>query len=479
MHLTTKGCLDAYINKNSKRSLIFQEECRIFCEGEWEVTDDGNAVIKQQSAVGPNGIGGLIGLLSPNGFVGLNLVGHTGLISLNGFVRRILVEHFGLMGLGQNDLNHLIGLMGLIGHTGLIGLNDLVGHNNLVNHVGHVSHTICRGGIICIVSHTGLIGLNGLNSLNSIINLNGNIRLDGIIGLMGHNSLIDIIGLIGLDLVDHNDLVGFFGLGLVSLARLINDISLIGPSGISGLISFIGPSLIGIVNHSGLIGLVSLAGLIGHISLVGPIGISGISGLAGQISLVSLGGLISDINFISGFVGLVSVSLISFGGLISDISLVSLIGLSIYWPFKLVTHGVAIKLPSVTGITKVMMQAAHGVATVSSATKITNPAILLYCTASHSFVRESLLSHVLLLTGRLNLLFFGDTLQNAKQEFSVRIPQMTKYCIMKERENILHGYLYVFDLAFVILKGISIFKFPKRFLEIFSRDLTSFLLQLI
>jgi hypothetical protein len=46
-------------------------------------------------------------------------------------------------------------------------------------------------------------------------------------------------------------------------------------------------------------------------------------------------------------------------------------------------------------------------------------------------------------------------------------------------ENILCGYLYDGDLVFVILKGISIFKFPKRFLEISSRDLTSVLLQLI
>jgi hypothetical protein len=45
-----------------------------------------------------------------------------------------------------------------------------------------------------------------------------------------------------------------------------------------------------------------------------------------------------------------------------------------------------------------------------------------------------------------------------------------------ECENILHGYLYDGDLVFVILKGISIFKFPKRFLEISSRDLTSSLL---
>jgi hypothetical protein len=40
-------------------------------------------------------------------------------------------------------------------------------------------------------------------------------------------------------------------------------------------------------------------------------------------------------------------------------------------------------------------------------------------------------------------------------------------------ENILHGFLCVFDLAFVILKGIYGFKFPNRFMEISSRDLTS------
>jgi hypothetical protein len=49
-------------------------------------------------------------------------------------------------------------------------------------------------------------------------------------------------------------------------------------------------------------------------------------------------------------------------------------------------------------------------------------------------------------------------------------------CIEGDCENILHGYLYVFYLVFVILKGISILKFTKRFLEISSRDLTSFFL---
>jgi hypothetical protein len=115
----------------------------------------------------------------------------------------------------------------------------------------------------------------------------------------------------------------------------------------------------------------------------------------------------------------------------------------------------------------------------SSATKITNAAIWYYCGASHWFVRKSWLCYVLLPTGRLDSSFFRDTLQSAKHLFSLRLLQMTKYCIMRECENILCRYLYDGDLVFVILKGNSIFKFPKGFLEISSRDLTSFLLQQI
>jgi hypothetical protein len=68
----------------------------------------------------------------------------------------------------------------------------------------------------------------------------------------------------------------------------------------------------------------------------------------------------------------------------------------------------------------------------------------------------------------------GDVLQHAKQIFSARLLQMTKYCVMRECENILRGYLCVFDLAFSHLDGIYGFKFPDRFLEISSRDLTLF-----
>ncbi len=108
------------------------------------------------------------------------------------------------------------------------------------------------------------------------------------------------------------------------------------------------------------------------------------------------------------------------------------------------------------------MQAAHKVAMASSATKITNVAIWYYCIASHWFVMESLLCDVLLHIGRLDSAF-GNALQNATQLFFDRIPQMTKYCVMRECENILCGYLYDGDLVFVILKGFTVLNSPKGF----------------
>jgi hypothetical protein len=61
------------------------------------------------------------------------------------------------------------------------------------------------------------------------------------------------------------------------------------------------------------------------------------------------------------------------------------------------------------------MQAAHGVATVSSATKISNAAIHFYFEYhAHLFVRESLLCDVLLRIAGLDSVF-RDALQNAKQ----------------------------------------------------------------
>ncbi len=68
----------------------------------------------------------------------------------------------------------------------------------------------------------------------------------------------------------------------------------------------------------------------------------------------------------------------------------------------------------------------------------------------------------------------GDVLQLAKQLFSLRLLQMTKYCVMRECYNILSGYLSVVTTVFSQQDGMYGFKFPKRFLEIYSRDLNLF-----
>ncbi len=121
----------------------------------------------------------------------------------------------------------------------------------------------------------------------------------------------------------------------------------------------------------------------------------------------------------------------------------------------------------------------HGVAIKqTSTTKITNAAIWYYCAALlvyFAFVCEGELVVTCAFYHRLDSLFslfFGDTLQNEKQLHSTRLPQMTKYCVMRKCENI-HSWISLSgDLVFVILKGISIFKSPKRFLDISSRDLS-------
>ncbi len=56
---------------------------------------------------------------------------------------------------------------------------------------------------------------------------------------------------------------------------------------------------------------------------------------------------------------------------------------------------------------------------------------------------------------------------------------MTKYCIMRECDNI-HSWISLSgDLTFSQQDGIHGFEFPKRFLEISSRDLTLFSILII
>jgi hypothetical protein len=70
--------------------------------------------------------------------------------------------------------------------------------------------------------------------------------------------------------------------------------------------------------------------------------------------------------------------------------------------------------------------------------------------------------------------YHGDVLQFAKQFLPVRLLLMTKFFVMRECDNILSGYLCAVTTVFSQQDGIYGFKFPKRFLEISSRDLTLF-----
>ncbi len=57
----------------------------------------------------------------------------------------------------------------------------------------------------------------------------------------------------------------------------------------------------------------------------------------------------------------------------------------------------------------------------------------------------------------------GEVLHFAKHFFSLSRPQMTKYCIMRECENIHSWISLVGNLAFSHQDGIYGFKFSKRF----------------
>jgi hypothetical protein len=228
-----------------------------------------------------------------------------------------------------------------------------------------------------------------------------------------------------------------------------------------------------LVDPYGLISLVNSqivsVGQIGHIGLVGQIGL-GISFIGGFIGFVGLG-LVS----IARLIGLISLGELGIASLAGSSApsvrrLISLVGFTIRSLAMIaaaaITHGVAIKL--------------------ASATKITNAAIWYYC-AALLWVLLSLIRRegglwcvwrVFSSLAGLDSVFL-NALQNAKQLFHVSLLQMTKYCVMRECDNI-HSWISLSgDLAFSYQDGIYGFKFPKRFLEISSRDLTLFSILII
>jgi hypothetical protein len=94
----------------------------------------------------------------------------------------------------------------------------------------------------------------------------------------------------------------------------------------------------------------------------------------------------------------------------------------------------------------------------------------------YSFVREGWLWYVRVLSSLAGVdsdFFFGLALQNEKQIFFNRIPQMNKYFVMRECKDSYAKSLCC-DSAFAHKKEFYIFKFPERFLEISCAEISLF-----
>jgi hypothetical protein len=114
--------VESKYSRNSKISLHFRKDCRIFCEGEWEQSqqltqifdNNSNAAISQQLI----GLGqtGLIGL-----FGHIGSVDHNGSVDRNGLAGFIGLGLVGFIGFGLISLVSGFSLVGLSGISGLAG----------------------------------------------------------------------------------------------------------------------------------------------------------------------------------------------------------------------------------------------------------------------------------------------------------------------------------------------------------------------
>jgi hypothetical protein len=124
--------------------------------------------------------------------------------------------------------------------------------------------------------------------------------------------------------------------------------------------------------------------------------------------------------------------------------------------------------------------AALGVATLQSSANETAASTYYFTILSfqvHSIMREKTWwwlalakKKMWLWIGSFGNPYDGDMLQLAKQLFSLRLPQMTKYCVMRECENIHSWISLVGDLAFSHKMEFMVLNSPKGFLEISSSD---------
>jgi hypothetical protein len=184
-----------------------------------------------------------------------------------------------------------------------------------------------------------------------------------------------------------------------------------------------------IIDSNSLIGLISLVGFgiisfVGLISLISLVSLS-LNGLIGQINFISLG--ISFIGLGISYTGLVGL-IISFvgrivgrNGLVNLVDLISLIGGQINYGLGLVGL--------IGHIGRIGLNGHNDVVGFFTNMEFEIP--------YYSFVREGRLWCVRRLCSLAKLdsdFFFRHTLQYAKQLFYGRIPQMTKYFVMREYE---------------------------------------------
>jgi len=189
-----------------------------------------------------------------------------------------------------------------------------------------------------------------------------------------------------------------------------------------------------------------------------------------------------------GLIGVIGLGLIALSASTASlarrlISLVSFVGSLTHRPFRKRLAATIIKATQkiISWLLKLKQEAARGVATARSSTTKTAATTYNFTTSSlhmHSFAREKMWWWLTLVRKKMWLWiasfgksYHSDVLQYAKQLFSLRLPQMTKYCVMRECDYI-HSWISLSgDLAFSHQHGIYGFKFLTRFFgDLFQRS---------
>jgi hypothetical protein len=316
------------------------------------------------------------------------------------------------------------------------------------------------------------------------------IHLSRIIGFIGQTSLVELIGL-----VDHTGLgldgislvgLGFLGVnGLISVVNLVDRISLL-----VGQISLVNPIGLKLISHFCLNSRFNILDFIGHNGLIGFIDL-GVSFIG--LSLDSLGGLIGHISLIGrciisfiesaassnhwpiSLIGVIGIYLIASSASAASLArrLISFVGLNGSSTHRLFCERLATAVNEAKIRWRLKQAAALGVATLrlsATETAISTYYFTVSLLHMHSLVREKMWWWIALARKKMwwwiasfGESYNGDVLQCAKQLFSLRLPQMTKYCVMRECDNIHPWISTTGDLAFSHQQEFTVLNSQKGF----------------